>query len=37
MIDMSNATIEKLFFKQIKKLTIPEESLDIQFSDRWLA
>ncbi len=36
MVDLSNETIETLFFRQIRRLTVPEESFDVQFSDRWL-
>lgn len=37
MIDLTNKTIEELFYSQIKKLTLQsrEESFDYQFSDLW--
>ena len=38
-MDTSHATIEKLFYKQMRNLTqrsIRNESLDFQFSDRWM-
>jgi putative NIF3 family GTP cyclohydrolase 1 type 2 len=38
MIDCTHKTIERLFFKQIKELTMKERmrSFERQFSDLWL-
>lgn len=38
-MDTSQTTIQQLFYKQIQNLTqktIKNESLDLQFSDRWI-
>lgn len=38
-MDTSQTTIQQLFYKQIENLTkktIKNESLDLQFSDRWI-
>ena len=34
MVDMSNAAIEKLFFQQIRRLTVPEGPFGMQHSSR---
>jgi hypothetical protein len=36
-MDLSNETIKKLFYKQIRDLTLRSktESFDLQFSDKW--
>ena len=39
MVDLTNSKIKELFNKQIKELTkktLAAESLDFQFSDRWI-
>jgi hypothetical protein len=37
MVDLSNDTIQQLFYKQIKNLTQrTTDSFEIQFSDRWI-
>lgn len=36
MVDMSNAAIEKIFFQQIRRLTVPGGSFDAQSGGRWL-
>lgn len=37
-MDLSNKHIEKLFYRQIRDLTLSTktESFDMQFSDRWI-
>jgi len=37
MIDLSNKTIENLFYKQMRDLSVPkEETFDMQFSGGWI-
>ena len=38
MTDLTNETIEKLFYKQVKKLSVNKlhKSFDLQFSDGWI-
>lgn len=38
MIDLTNTTIEELFYRQMQKNTMKsvEQSFDYQFSDRWI-
>ncbi len=38
MVDLSKETIQELFYKQVKSLTLSKmQSFDLQFSDAWIS
>lgn len=38
MVDLSNETIQDLFYQQVKRLTLSKaQSFDLQFSGGWLS